>query len=141
MARPGAGIAHLSASLQTILRERLNVPVAVWAVAASEQWDKTVVTQLLANLPERDRDILLSVRTHGIWLELNEDVVVNAAAECGNAATAAQLGAYLEVWAKPLFERVRTVADGVWVAGQAHTTAASLQQALDPLGAKVGSAK
>lgn len=116
----GAGIARFASPLQTMLRERMNVPAPFWAVASSDQWDKSVLTELLAGLPQQEREMLFKVRALGIWLQFNGDVTVNAAAQCADESVSAAFRTYLAGCGKPLLHDVRTVQDGNWVAAQAH---------------------
>lgn len=132
LGKPRQGIEHLPASVQTMLRERMNAPTPIWAVATSQEWDKTILTQVLANLPAQTRDMLLKVRTLGVWLEIDTPMTVNAAGQCVNAATATELASYLQGWAKPYLEDVRTVADGTWFTAQGHGSLINVSRALAP---------
>ncbi len=132
LARSVQGIEHLPLALRTILRERMNMPAPLWAAVASEQWDATVVPQLLAGLPARNREALLKVRTVAVWLEVRDDITVNVAARCVDETAAADFASFLANWTKPALHDIRTVLNGPWVEGQAHGDRRSIQQVFAP---------
>jgi hypothetical protein len=126
---PAAGIDHLSLPLQDLLRHRLGREAPVWLVGFAEHWDKTVVGPLfVTSLPRKEREALTGVQAFGLWLQFDQQVTLNGAAECTDDSGAERLNQYLDRWDK---EGLKHVHDKTWVSLQAKTSAEALRQALD----------
>jgi hypothetical protein len=129
------GIDHFAAPLREVLQERLRQPLPVWLAGHSDHWEQTVLKAWLLALPQADQDLLMKIRTFGVWIQLDGQPTLSTAASCVDAAAAKELAAYLERWAQPPLVNPKVIADGTWVSGQARGTAKAVRQALRPTSA------
>ncbi|HJT77447.1 MAG TPA: hypothetical protein VJ739_09625 [Gemmataceae bacterium] len=147
--KPRAGIDHLSAPLQTILRERLGHVAPFWVVGHADDWNKTGAKLLLASRPKDARRALESVRTFGVWLQFGQGVTLNGSFGSADEAAARSLETYLapakgehrplallgsrpatEPLARELGQSLRVVRADDWVSLQAKADAEAVRQAL-----------
>lgn len=128
---PDLGLGRLAAPLRGVIQERLGKTSQVWAVAHAGDWGNTAAGPLLPGLPQEERKVIAGIRTVGVWLEVGQEVTVNAAAECADDAGAGALDRFLERWQK---DGVKHVTDANWVSAQFRTTPEAARKALEKPG-------
>jgi hypothetical protein len=85
---PRAAFEHLPAALQSCLTNPLSRQAQAWVFATNEHWDKSVLWPLLALRLGNDLEVLKGVQTIGLWLRFDQEVGVNALAQCTDPAAA-----------------------------------------------------
>jgi hypothetical protein len=82
----------LVSEVRDVLSDRIRPVAQLWAVGYAADWSKTAPGLLLSRLPDEWQRRLISIRTFGIWADVDaKSVTLNAAARCDNAKTAEQL--------------------------------------------------
>jgi hypothetical protein len=140
---PRVGCEHLSrADLRTLLKERMGRTAQVWIAGHFESWDDFQGLANFAKAPELEAQLatLSKTRTLGIWLTCGEDLMLGAAFDCTDEASAKALQAKLTPTkpgeamplglradagplSRALIESLKTTQDGTWVQLQARASA------------------
>jgi hypothetical protein len=124
-AEPGAGIGHLPAPLQAFLLERLGKVAQAWVVGSAADWKKTALFFLLKDLPAEEQQVLANVHTLGVWLQCEQGLVLNGAAQCADEPAAQALNKYLDRWHKDNFKHFQ---QETWVTAQARGSVQAMEQ-------------
>jgi hypothetical protein len=94
---PAAGVERFGPELQGLFKERLGT-AQLWAVGHANDWNQTAARLALAYLSPEERQTLTLVRSFGVWLQLGETIVWNAALDCGDADAARAVDGTLTRW-------------------------------------------
>jgi hypothetical protein len=151
--KPRAGLEHLPADVRSMLKDHLDpaarkAPAHVWLAGHVDNWEK-IATQLVLAAQFKDAwPVLSKVKTLGVWAQLNEDADLHAVCHCADSTSAEALHEYLQAHdsgkgltdllpknnalAAELSRTLKTTRDGESINLEAHASAASIQQALQP---------
>jgi hypothetical protein len=124
---PRPGTNQLPAELQDALKERMGAAAQLWVAGHGRDWDALLEGQ--ANLTREDREALAGVRTFAAPLVFDDAILVSAAFQCRDAATAKALGKRLEQLgaAAPKWKQVE---EGTWVTLQTTTSPEAIHDAV-----------
>ncbi|MBV9122234.1 MAG: hypothetical protein JO112_02595 [Planctomycetes bacterium] len=120
----------LSPPLTTFLQERVGQAAQLWLAGHADRWDQSLAKVLLLKLPPKQRDLLTRVQTFGLWLELEDQVTLNAAFQCTDARTAQALSDLLSP-ANLNNIKLTKVQEGPWLTLQARGSPEAVLQALN----------
>jgi hypothetical protein len=145
-AEPLAGCDHLSASLQELVKKRIEKVAQFWLAADVSSPDKKPALQLLLNsLAKEDRDLLAKVKAFDFWLRFDKELTLGAAFNCLDAEAAERVEQALarlfrdgklltrlfgsdpraETFTKQIAESLKPVRQGNWVTAQGKASVGS----------------
>jgi hypothetical protein len=136
------GINQLPPAIQTALRERIDKAARVWAVGASDDWERTVVLAYLNALPPPFPpptgggghgwgDVLKNVQIFAIGLRMDQEMTLTVALKCSNDQAGQALDQFLN---KQKIEAIRDLTinqENAWVTVQGKTSTEQIRQAFN----------
>jgi len=88
-AEPRVGCDHLSASLQELVKRRIEKVAQFWLAAdVSEPSKKPALQLLLGSFGKEDRDLLVKVKAFDFWLRFDKELTLGADLNCLDAEAA-----------------------------------------------------
>jgi hypothetical protein len=154
---PVPGVERLSPELQNLLGQQMHEGTQLWIAGAAKDWIKALSPQPFPGMPRlatldlarSERDLLTHLRAFGAWLQIDQDVVWNLAAEGTDSAALPFLDEYLalrgleqgqpleslekrsglQLLARELSESRQRTQKGDWIYLQARSSLEGIRQA------------
>jgi hypothetical protein len=126
--KPSMGINHLPPPIQTALRERIDKAARIWAVGASDNWDKTVLLGYLNTLPKDTTNVLRRIQIFAIGLRVDHESTLTVALKCGDEPAAQALDQFLTKQKIEAIRDLRINRENLWTTMQGKITAEQIRQ-------------
>jgi len=148
--KPKSGVAHLPHELRSLLEQQLDpaakkAPIQLWTAGHVDSWEELAVRPILPFFLKESWPTLSSIRTLGVWAQLNEDADLQGACQCADPQAAETLREFLQPkehakglitllpksnpLAMELTRSLKATRNGEWVNADARISAATLRKA------------
>ena len=106
--------------LRTILKQRREPVAPTWIAGHSRDWNKTSAAMFLNQMTKEELGKLALLRTFGIWIAVDDSLIVKGVFACKDETGARRLEEYFRTLSGPDAD-FKTALDGPWLTLQFRT--------------------